>query len=202
MAAILETKRVLNVGGNTKAIGIPEHYNGWQHDLLDIDPNVNPDIICDARQLQTLPGGTYDAIYNSHNLEHYYSHEVPKVLKGFFHMLKPDGFLEIRVPDIETVMKHAVMNNIDIDDTLYNSPAGPISVKDVIYGYGVEIEQSGCDFFAHKTGFSSNSLKKALASVFPFVIVAVNEPVFELYALAFKARPSIYQQQLLGFMLA
>lgn len=63
-------KKVLNVGGNTKAIPLPPEYAGWEHVLLDIDPKGNPDVVCDARELTTLPSATYDAIYCSHNLEH------------------------------------------------------------------------------------------------------------------------------------
>ncbi len=38
--------------------------------------------------------------------------------------------------------------NLDLEDVLYTSPAGPIMVLDVIYGYGVEIARSGHDFYA------------------------------------------------------
>jgi len=38
-------RAVLNVGGGTKAIAIPAHFDGWRHDLLDIDPTGNPDVL-------------------------------------------------------------------------------------------------------------------------------------------------------------
>jgi predicted SAM-dependent methyltransferase len=69
------TKSVLNVGGGTNSIPIPVHFEGWRHDLLDIDPQRMPDLLCDARGLRKLPSGVYDAVYCSHNLEHYYRHE-------------------------------------------------------------------------------------------------------------------------------
>lgn len=50
-------KSVLNVGGGSKLIPIPGYFDGWQHDLLDIDPRGAPDLVCDARELETLPGG-------------------------------------------------------------------------------------------------------------------------------------------------
>ncbi len=43
---------------------------------------------------------------------------------------------------------------MDLDDILYSSAAGPITVRDVVYGWGKQIEDSGVDFYAHKTGFS------------------------------------------------
>ena len=86
--------RVLNVGGGNKKIPIPEHYAGWEHLLLDIDPRGEPDIVCDARELRSLGESRFDAIYCSHNLEHYYRHDVLKVLAGMHHVLRDDGFVE------------------------------------------------------------------------------------------------------------
>ena len=57
-------------------------------------------------------------------------------------------------------MRSCVERGLDIDDVLYQSPAGPITVLDVIYGYAAEIESSGQDFFAHKTGFTEKSLAR------------------------------------------
>src|ERR1044071_4696662 len=133
-------RRVLNVGGNSKDVPLPPQYSGWEHVLLDIDPRGNPDVVCDARQLETLPGGAYDSIHCSHNLEHYHRHEVKRVVAGFHHLLKPDGFVFLRVPDMSELMRTVVEKNLDIDDVLYQSSAGPIMVRDVIYGYGREIE--------------------------------------------------------------
>ena len=127
---------VLNVGGNSKLIAIPPHFGGWRHDLLDIDPAGKPDLLCDARELDTLPGAQYDAIYCSHNLEHYLHHDARRVLKGFLSILKEHGFADIRVPDIGQVIRHCAANNTDLDDVLYESPAGPIMVRDVRAWHG------------------------------------------------------------------
>lgn len=191
------SKAVLNVGGNNKAIPIPGHYDGWKHDLLDIDPAGNPDIVCDARDMVKLPAGVYDSVYCSHNLEHYHRHDVYKVLGGFLHVLKEGAFAYIRVPDMEDLMRTVVARNLDIDDFLYESPAGPITVRDVIYGYGIEIEASGNDFFAHKTGFTKKSLTGILlASGFSYVFAASGN--LEVTAIAFKGRPDRESMALLG----
>ena len=158
----MTTKKVLNVGGNSKAIPLPAPYADYEHILLDIDPKGTPDLVCDARELVTLEPDQFDAVYCSHNLEHYYRHDVHKVLAGFMHVLKDDGFAHVVVPDIQEVMRLTVERGLDIEDVLYNSPAGPIRVLDVLYGYGKEIEESGQDFYAHKTGFTKKSLVKAL----------------------------------------
>lgn len=181
-------RKVLNVGGNNKNIAIPVHYDGWRHVLLDIDPAGNPDVVCDARDLASLIAGEYDAIYCSHNLEHYYRHDVRRVLGGFRHILRQDGFAHIRVPDMEELMQVVVANRLDIDDILYDSSRGPISVLDVIYGYGIEIEGSGNDFYAHKTGFTRKSLAAALrAAGFTHVYTKAGE--LEIAAIAFKQKP-------------
>lgn len=181
-------KKVLNVGGNSKAIAIPAFFEGWQHDMLDIDPRGNPDVLCDAREMWKLPVRQYDAIYCSHNLEHYYKHDVLKVLKGFRMVLKKDGFALIKVPDLQELMKRVVFGNLDIDDVLYQAPDAPVHVSDVIYGWQQQIVKSGNDYFAHKTGFTKRSLERVLKeNGFPFVF-SIDENL-EVVSFAFMQQP-------------
>lgn len=190
-------KKVLNVGGNSKAIPLPPQYEGWDHVLLDIDPKGNPDVLCDARELITLTESVYDSVYCSHNLEHYYHHDAKKVLAGFSHVLKADGFVYIRVPDMNEVMRIVVEKNLDIDDELYQCSAGSILVRDVMYGWGIQIESSGCDFFAHKTGFTERSLINVLNGAgFPWIFTCTGN--LEVTAFAFKDEPSDYLTKLLN----
>ncbi|MEI6707741.1 MAG: methyltransferase domain-containing protein [Methylococcales bacterium] len=190
-------KKVLNVGGNSKAIPLSPQYEGWDHILLDIDPKGNPDVLCDARELITLPESVYDSVYCSHNLEHYYHHDAKKVLAGFSHVLKEDGFVFIIVPDMYAVMQTVIEKNMDIEDVLYQSPAGSIKVRDVIYGYGVKIESSGCDFFAHKTGFTQKSLTEILDEAgFSWIFTGLD--YLEIFAFAFKGEPNDHLTKLLN----
>lgn len=182
-------RSVLNVGGGSKDIGLPRQYAGWRHMLLDIDAALRPDVLCDAREMGSLPAGEYDAVYCAHNLEHYYRHDVPKVLRGFHHVLKSDGFAHVIVPDLQRVMRQMMEQGLDLEDTLYESPAGPISTLDVIYGYGREIERSGHDFYAHKTGFTPKSLHAALAAA-GFGVIFIGAEPLEVHALAFNGPPS------------
>lgn len=178
-------KRVLNVGGNNKNIPLPSVFDGWEHVLLDIDPKGKPDVVCDARELTSLPAGEYDAVYCSHNLEHYHRHEVARVLAGFRHLIKPDGFILVRVPDMAEVMQIVAERELDIDDVLYrHEAAGAITVHDVIYGYGPEIRTSGNDFYAHKTGFTPRSLTRVLeAAGFAHVYLGVVALEIQAYGL-------------------
>jgi SAM-dependent methyltransferase len=192
-------RRFLNVGGGHKSIPIPPHYDGWEHLLLDVDPRGAPDIVCDARTMEELAPAQFDAVYCSHNLEHYYRHDVPRVLRGFLHVLKPDGFAEIRVPDLQSVIEHVIETRMDLGDVLYESPAGPIAVLDVIYGLGREIESSGQAFYAHKTGFTPRLLHDALKQAgFSAIFVSASREAFEARAVAFRSEPSPATRDLLN----
>ena len=193
----VDTKKVLNVGGGSKSTPIPSYYSSWEHHLLDIDPKGRPDLVCDARELTTLPGGGYDAIYCSHNLEHYYRHHAASVVSGFSHMLNANGFAEVRVPDIAAVIKAVLEQGLELDDVLYQSAAGPISAHDVLYGYQVEIVESGKDYYAHKTGFTPNSLIRLLREGgFQHVFLHSDE-YLGIHAMAFKTAPTSEQRALL-----
>ena len=184
-----DTRRVLNVGGNSKDIPLPDHFSGWEHVLLDIDPKGQPDIVCDARQLTTLPADQFDAVYCSHNLEHYYLYDAHKVLAGFHHVLKPTGFAHIRVPDIGKLMKIVVGKNLDLTDVLYQSKMGPITVQDVLYGHQKKIQHSGQGYFAHKIGFTATSLQSVLQDC-GFPVVAISFGKLDIGAIAFRQPPS------------
>ena len=190
-------KRLLNVGGGSKSIQLPPEYAGFEHVLLDIDPVGKPDIVLDGRKLTELPAGQFDAILCSHNLEHYFRHDVPKVLGGFFHVLKPGGFAQIRVPDLMELMRRTVQGNLDLEEQLYLSNAGPIAPLDVIYGLGRQIETSGADFFAHKTGFSAQSLTRAVEKAgFGPNFAKVGD--LEINLIAFKGKPDPEYLRLFG----
>jgi hypothetical protein len=192
-----QVKRVLNVGGHDKRISLPPQYAGFEQQLLDIDPAVAPDILCDARELPKLERGQFDAVYCAHNLEHYYRHDVPKVLDGFLHVLKDSGFAQVIVPDIAEVMRVAVAQNLDLEDVLYQSPAGPIKVLDVLWGWSAQIERSGQEFFAHKTGFTEKSLVATIQRCgFPKTYSMVSH--FEVNVLAFKRTPDAAAKALFG----
>ena len=73
--------------------------NGLTSD--DIDENCEPDVIGTMTDMSTLDDNSFDAIYSSHNIEHLFFHEVP--FKKFIRVLKDDGFLFIRCPDLQSL---------------------------------------------------------------------------------------------------
>ena len=191
--------KVLNVGGCSKHIAIPQHYAGWDHLMLDIDPSSDADIFCDSRcMVDQLPGhkGDFDAVYCSHNLEPYYRHDIPKVLAGLKFVLKDDGFIEIRVPNMRYIFEKIVKEGLDIDAVMYESDAGPIKAIDMIYGLGAYIEQSSSDFMCHKTGFTPKTLAETLyINGFPHIFIGAS---IEIVAYAFLNAPSIEKMKQLN----
>ena len=182
-------KKVLNVGGNTKAAPLPHQYAGYENILLDIDPSCSPDILCDARELQSLEAKQFDSVFCSHNLEHYFHHDVPKVLAGFLHILKDDGFALIIVPDIWGAMRVAIEKDMDFeDDMLYMSPAGPVTVRDMLYSKAELVESSGQHYWCHKTGFTAKTLVRHLQKA-GFARIFGGARNFHVNALAFKNEP-------------
>lgn len=160
--AASRSRTLLNVGSGSATARIPAEYDSWEVRRLDIDSRCSPTIRADGTSLQRLDGERYDAVYCSHNLEHYHRHQIPQVLDGMRHVLRPGGFVHIRVPDVVAVLERAWAGALDLRTTLYVSPAGPVSVADVLYGFSAEIERSGADYYAHKWGFSAVELQRDL----------------------------------------
>ena len=131
----------------------------WREVRLDVDPASEPDIVGSMLDMAAIADASMDAIYSAHNIEHVYSHEVPQVLKEFLRVLKPEGFLVVACPDLQTV--GALIAEDKLTDVSYQSPAGPITPLDILYGHGVALA-SGHHYMAHKCGFTLKSLTAAL----------------------------------------
>jgi len=184
---------VLNVGAGGSR-HLPSMFKGWEQHTLDIDPATGADVICDAKQLTTLKQ-KYDAVHCSHNLEHFYKHEVPGVLAGFMHVLKKDGFAHIAVPDMGCLFEQ--VRGKDIDDKWYSASGAAVTFHDVIYGWGQLVSQGNL-YYSHKTGFTQKSLGKAVrAAGFKSVYVAP-DGFGNLFAYGFKSKPSPDKLRKLG----
>jgi ubiquinone/menaquinone biosynthesis C-methylase UbiE len=107
-----------------------------------------------------MADGLVDLVYASHCVEHLFSHEVPVAMKEFCRVLKPGGTVQIFVPDLSHVAKAVFLGNLD-SAPLYESPAGPIFAVDVLFGLRSAVA-SGNEYYAHKTGFTMESLKAKL----------------------------------------
>jgi predicted SAM-dependent methyltransferase len=177
----------LNVGCGPihKDDGIPLYFRSpnWCEIRVDIDPATQPDIVASITDLSCILSNSVDCVWSSHNLEHLYSHEVETALREFLRVLKPSGFMYLKVPDLELVAQIVVSEGLD--NVAYDSPAGPITPLDMIYGHGASIA-AGNFHMAHRTGFTPKLLMRLLRSAGIGYGVLKRKDALELSALAFK----------------
>jgi hypothetical protein len=165
----------------TRGFNTPE----WSELRLDIDASVNPDIIGTMTDMSAVASESVDAIFSSHNIEHLYPHEVGVALKEFTRVLKPDGFLVVTCPDLQSVC--ALVAEDKLLEPAYQSPAGPIAPLDILYGHRPPMERGNL-YMAHRCGFTEKVLVGTLRSS-GFATVASRRrthPNYDLYAVASK----------------
>ncbi len=181
------TKKFLHVGcgQNTKDKTTPIfNTNEWEEVRLDIDESIKPDIVASLTDMSCVEDSSYDAVYSSHNIEHVFPYEVSIVLKEMHRVLNNDGFVVITCPDLQEVSKFIVEDKLV--EPLYESPAGPISPVDIVFGHRKALRE-GKHYMAHKTGFTAKVLASELSLAgFPSLSVAKNEKGFSLWAVATK----------------
>jgi predicted SAM-dependent methyltransferase len=179
-------KIVLNVGcGYPLRQKLHRHFHGpgWQEIRLDLDPGVQPDIVCSMTDMRPISANTIDAVWSSHNLEHLQRHEVPLALEEFIRVLRPGGLLLLTLPDLQQVAQLVVDDRLE--DQAYRSPSGPVTALDMIFGHSASLAR-GNRFMAHRTGFTARSLHQALIEA-GFVEVRVRAGgSFDLWATACK----------------
>ena len=152
-------KTFLNVGcGPLVEAKIKGFDDDWKEIRFDIDENVNPDILGTLTDMNLIKTGSVDAVHSAYNIDHIYPHEVPVALKEFYRVLNDDGIVVIRCPDIQTVCE-AIVND-KLLEPIYDSPVGPISPIDIIYGNRQEIA-GGLNYMTKKCGFTYSVLDAA-----------------------------------------
>lgn len=153
-----DRKILLHVGSGPRAEGLlPKSFTTpqWHEVRLDIDPGVDPDIVGTITDMTAVDQRSVDAIWSSHNLEHVFPHEVPLALREFYRVLKPGGTAHVQVPDITVPARQVVRGRLE--EVIYQSPAGPITALDMLYGHGAAIAQ-GAHYMAHRTGFTRQTM--------------------------------------------
>ena len=191
-------KKLLHVGCGADRIirTTPGFNNGsWKEVRLDINELNQPDVIGSMTDMSGVDSESVDAIFSSHNIEHLYIHEVSIALAEFKRVLKPDGFCVITCPDIQTVCELVAQNKLM--DTAYQSPAGPITPLDILYGHSNSIKD-GNAYMAHHCGFTQRSLSNALKQSGYSSVAAMRRPQsFDLWVIASKGNRTEEQMRLL-----
>lgn len=175
-------------GGKTKERTTREFAKlEWRELRLDIDPSVAADIQGSILDMSDVQDGSVDAVYSSHNLEHIYFHEVPQALAEFSRVLSDDGYVVLTCPDLESVCREVAIKGLD--GVLYESPAGPISPLDIMYGHGLSL-RSGNLFMAHKCGFTQKTLTQSFmeAGFAKVATTARSAPFYDLWIIAAKSK--------------
>jgi protein O-GlcNAc transferase len=160
---LMNARTVLHVGPGHRKSGarLPEAFQGegWKELRLDIDPINEPDILGSMLDMGAVADTSVDAIFSAHNIEHVHTHEVPRVLSEFLRVIKPEGFLVITCPDLQTVCQLVVEDKLT--EAAYTSQAGAITPLDILYGHSQAVAE-GHHYMAHKTGFTLKSLTQEL----------------------------------------
>ncbi len=154
-------KTLLHVGcGHENKSNLKGFNNdNWKEIRFDIDKNVNPDIVGTMTDMKSVETASVDAVYSAHNIEHIYPHQVPIALREFYRVLKEDGIVVIKCPDLQRVCEAVVQDKLL--EPLYDSPGGPISPIDALFGWRARIEE-GKEYMAHKGGFTYSVLNSEL----------------------------------------
>ena len=167
----------------TSGFNLPE----WAECRLDIDATVKPDIVGTMTDMSRVSDASMNALFSSHNIEHLYPHEVQTALSEFHRVLASDGFAVITCPDLQSVCELVAQDKLM--EPAYQSPAGPISPIDMLYGFRKSVA-AGNHFMAHRTGFTQRSLINALRQAGFATVVSRRQPTpqFALWAIASKSQ--------------
>jgi SAM-dependent methyltransferase len=178
------TRLVVNAGcGPRNGRQLPAMFEAWRQLRVDVDPALDPDVIADITDLSAIPSGSADAVWSAHCLEHLYVHQVGRALDEFHRVLRNDGFACIIVPDLQTIASYIVSDQLE--KVLYESPAGPITPHDVMFGLGAAVAR-GHVSMAHRCGFTPSAMLRHLHKSRFAEIVLRRRPSLELAAVALK----------------
>lgn len=150
----------VNAGcGHSGSSSVPMYFDSWQQLRVDIDLSTNPDMLTSVTDLSVIEDATMHAVWSSHCLEHLFAHEVPMALAEFRRVLCQDGFACIVVPDLQAIANLIAKDRLD--ECIYESPSGPVTAHDMIWGFGPALA-SGQTAMAHHCGFTPTPLLKIL----------------------------------------
>ncbi len=153
---------------------LPDWFGAAVETRLDADARARPDIVASMTDMGEI--GEYDIVFCSHALEHLAPSDVMKALAEFHRVLRPSGAAMVFVPDLQDIRPTF--------ETVYESPMGPVTGHDMIYGHTLAAETN--PFMRHLTGFIDETLRGALTQA-QFRNVRVDRiPPFNLFGVGIK----------------
>ena len=156
-------KTFLNVGcgpqSESKIRGFDN--NNWKEIRLDIDVGVNPDIVGTLIDMKKVETASVDAVHSAYNIDHIYAHQVPIALSEFYRVLKDDGIVFVRCPDIQSVCE-AVLQDKLLDPFYETEDGTKIAPLDILFGNREEISE-GNEYMTKKCGFTYSVLNTVFA---------------------------------------
>lgn len=187
--------RLLNIGSGPPGAPVPPWFEGWDIVRLDLEPSNRPDLWMNALDLETLDAAQFDAAYASHMLEHIHLFDLKRFLAGVRHILINDGVFVVRVPDVLLACRVAARAG-RLDVFCYDSPAGPVTAWDMLYGHRGFQMQFGAPM-AHHGGYGATSLSDTLRTN-GFETVYTQAVFFEILAIACKTDLSAEIKEMIG----
>jgi SAM-dependent methyltransferase len=109
------------------------HLEGWINiDLL----GLGADIPWDLRHPLPFAGGSADAVFHEHLLEHLPLSAALPLLRECWRVLRPNGLLRVGVPDAGRYMRDYGQAARFIETVRPGRPTSLLAVAEVVYGYG------------------------------------------------------------------
>jgi hypothetical protein len=106
-------------------------------------------------------------------------------LSEFRRVLRPEGFAVITCPDLQSICTLVAQDRLT--DPAYQSPAGPITPLDMLYGHRPPMARGNL-YMAHRCGFTAKVLAATLQEAgFAAVAVKTRPGAFDLWVLATMA---------------
>jgi glycosyltransferase involved in cell wall biosynthesis len=148
-------KTILNIGFGgveLKDSLFTDDLPSYREITLDHNPKYSPDLNIDINDLSHIPNQYVDIVYLSHVLEHFHFFEVPILIKELLRITKPNGFVRVIVPNLKYVSNSLITGKLL--NTLYESPSGPVSSMDVLFGHRHSTFRDNNTYMIHKCGFT------------------------------------------------
>lgn len=121
---------------------------------IDVLPKMKPDLVHDLQNRFPYQDNSVDYVLAQDILEHFIRDDAENFLKEIYRVLKPGGALEIRVPDIQALIK------------IYSESLADF----ILFTYG-ETDETGV-WGSHKYGYTKDSLAVFL-KIIGFEIISI-----------------------------